>query len=346
MRSENSTKDQSSSDLDPLHRLRFESQKSETESGPTDSLSKLHRDEQAALAKFRAFVEQLPGTVIYMTPRSKTGSMLYVSPRFQAASDDLPGEYQNAPDTWSAKIHPEDYDRLIADMARCLETGKWSVAAYRKVRKGGCTIWPLNQASPAWNDSDSPPFLVDASTETTEQEHTTNELHSRENEQMAKSQREGLNAALRALLRIREEDREELRANVMSNVKEAVLPFLERLRNCRLDDDQKRLIDILESNLRDVVSPFIRELSSRFLNLTPAEIQVATLVREGKTTKEIAELLHLSENTILSHRYQIRGKLGLNNKRVNLRTYLRNLHREETTARPEKASEVFPFRGD
>jgi DNA-binding CsgD family transcriptional regulator len=163
---------------------------------------------------------------------------------------------------------------------------------------------------------------------------------------MAKSQREGLNAALRALLRIREEDREELRANVMSNVKEAVLPFLERLRNCRLDDDQKRLIDILESNLRDVVSPFIRELSSRFLNLTPAEIQVATLVREGKTTKEIAELLHLSENTILSHRYQIRGKLGLNNKRVNLRTYLRNLHREETTARPEKASEVFPFRGD
>ena len=117
---------------------------------------------------------------------------------------------------------------------------------------------------------------------------------------------------------------------------------MERLRNCRLDPEQMSLIDTLESNLRDVVSPFIKELSSRFLKLTPTEIKVATLVRDGKTTKDIAKLLNLSENTILSHRYQIRSKLGLKKKRVNLRSYLRNLHPEKTGVRLEKASRLFP----
>jgi DNA-binding CsgD family transcriptional regulator len=86
------------------------------------------------------------------------------------------------------------------------------------------------------------------------------------------------------------------------------------------------LVGILESNLGDIVSPFVTKLSSRYLNLTPTEIQVASLIRDGRTTKEIGALLHLSANTIMSHRYHIRGKLGLKNKKVNLRSYLQSLH--------------------
>ena len=106
------------------------------------------------------------------------------------------------------------------------------------------------------------------------------------------------------------------------------MPYLEKLKRSQLDPHQTTLVNILESHLRDVVSPFTNKLSSRFLNLTPAEIQIANLIREGQTNKEIADLLYLSVNTIRSHRFRIRSKLDLTNKKVNLRTYLRSLQNE------------------
>ena len=139
---------------------------------------------------------------------------------------------------------------------------------------------------------------------------------------------EEVNAALKVLLRQREKDKVELEASLLVNVKELAMPYLEKLKRSQLDPHQTTLVNILESHLRDVVSPFTNKLSSRFLNLTPAEIQVANLIREGQTNKEIADLLYLSVNTIRSHRFHIRSKLNLKNKKINLRTYLRSLQNE------------------
>jgi PAS domain S-box-containing protein len=85
------------------------------------------------------------------------------------------------------------------------------------------------------------------------------------------------------------------------------------------------LVGILESNMKEIVSPFVTKLSSRFLSLTPTEIQVASLIKDGKSSKEIASLLHASENTVRSHRFHIRSKLGIKNKKVNFRSYLQSL---------------------
>ena len=133
---------------------------------------------------------------------------------------------------------------------------------------------------------------------------------------------EEMNTALKVLLKKREEDKSELEEKVIYNVKEMVQPFMEKLGRTRLDDRQRTFLEILESNLNDIVSPFAKKLSTRYLNLTPSEIQIANLVKHGKTTKEIADLLSLSTRTIESHRDSIRKKLGIKNQKANLRTHL------------------------
>jgi len=85
-------------------------------------------------------------------------------------------------------------------------------------------------------------------------------------------------------------------------------------------------VDIVESNLNEIISPFSRQLSSQYLNFTPSEIQIANLIKQGKTNKEIAELLYVSARTIAFHRENIRKKLDLTNKKANLRAHLSTLY--------------------
>jgi DNA-binding CsgD family transcriptional regulator len=136
---------------------------------------------------------------------------------------------------------------------------------------------------------------------------------------------EEINTAMKVLLQKREEDKIELQENIISNVKTLIEPYVNKLKRYSLPQGQKTLINILESNLIEIISPFTRKLSSKLLNLSPSEIQVANLVKYGKTNKEIAEMLHVAKRTIEFHRENIRKKLGIKNQKTNLKTYLMSL---------------------
>ena len=133
---------------------------------------------------------------------------------------------------------------------------------------------------------------------------------------------EEVNTALRVLLKKRDEDKIELEDKVLFNVKELIVPCLEKLKASRLNERQRAYANAIESNLNDIISPFSQKLSSWYLDLTPTEIQVANLVRHGKTTKEIAEFFNVSSQTIEFHRKNVREKIGIKNKKANLRTHL------------------------
>ena len=143
--------------------------------------------------------------------------------------------------------------------------------------------------------------------------------------EVQKNSLEEINTAMKVLLKKREDDKTEIEDNILSNVKTLIEPYMEKLKRSSLPQGQQTLINILESNLNEIVSPFTRKLSSKLLNLTPSEIQVANLVKQGKTTKEMAGILNISGTTVGFHRENIRKKLGLKNKKANLRSHLLSL---------------------
>lgn len=134
-----------------------------------------------------------------------------------------------------------------------------------------------------------------------------------------------VNTALNVLLKNREEDQVHMEDIIVANVKDLVLPFLEKLVRSQLDEKQATYVDIIQANISTIVSPFLRQIPMKFFDLTPTEIQVADLVRKDKTTKEIAQLLNASAKTIEAHRNRLRKKLGLTNQRIQLRDYLMTL---------------------
>lgn len=157
----------------------------------------------------------------------------------------------------------------------------------------------------------------------TERRRMEEALRKREEELEHKSENlEEMNTALRVLLKHREEDKSELEERLLSNVKKLVVPYVEKLRKSRLTDEQASYVEIVDDHLQDILSPFLRNLGTRYLNLTPKEIQVASLIREGKTSKDIAEILGVSARAVDFHRDNIRIKLGIKNKKANLRSYL------------------------
>lgn len=136
---------------------------------------------------------------------------------------------------------------------------------------------------------------------------------------------EELNAALRVLLKRREEDKVELENAFVTGLNKLVMPYIQTMKKGSIKGNDLVCLNIIESNLRDIASPFMHRLATEFLSFTPRELQVANLIKEGKTTKEIADFMNISPPTVEIHRHHIREKLGLKKKKTNLRTYLASL---------------------
>lgn len=128
--------------------------------------------------------------------------------------------------------------------------------------------------------------------------------------------------ALRVIFRSRREDQEYLEARLQKNINEFVIPYIMKLEKYNMDARNKNYLTILKSNLQDIVSPFLHNICTWYKDLTPTEIAVVVMVRNGMKSKNIAELIGVSVGTVDTHRNNIRKKLGLKKGKVNLRSYL------------------------
>lgn len=139
-----------------------------------------------------------------------------------------------------------------------------------------------------------------------------------------KGESDEVNTALKVMIKMRNTENSEAKVLLNDELNQEVLPFLHRLKTGNQDIKQVRLVNTLEANLQRLITSYgsPTTITSSYKNLTPKEIQVATMVREGFSTKAIASTLSLSPETISIHRKNIRKKLGLGSKGENLRSYL------------------------
>jgi PAS domain S-box-containing protein len=133
------------------------------------------------------------------------------------------------------------------------------------------------------------------------------------------------NTALKVLLGRIENDKKALEDKILMNIKLLIEPYIEKLKHGSSGGLDLKYINILESNLNNIASSFSIKMSSQYFGLTPKEIQIASLIREGKQSKDIAEMLHSSFETINCHRQNIRKKFGISNSKTNLRSFLLSL---------------------
>ena len=268
--------------------------------------------------KWRSLVENAPGFIINVNRDGK----------IQFINRGVPGI--SAKDAIGQSVYKyiePDYQNTARETIKgVFKTGEPSSYVVRGIGPDGYHIsWYETQVGPIRHSGRVVAATL-ITTDITEHKRDVQALREREKDlEIKTSNLEEANAAFKVLLERRDEDKIELEEKVLSNVKELVVPYLEKLEKTGLDASQKTYLSILESNLNEIISPFLHTLSSKYLNISPTEIQVANLVKQGKTTKEIAESLISSRRAIEFHRNNLRNKLGLKNKKANLRSYLLSL---------------------
>ena len=112
---------------------------------------------------------------------------------------------------------------------------------------------------------------------------------------------------------------------IVSNITEMIIPYLEKLKKEKLNKRQRGYLTEIEAQLKDITAPLFHNLNAHFSELTPTETKIAGLIKQGKTTKEIAFFLNSSIDAVKFHRYNLRKKFGIKNKKISLSVFLQKL---------------------
>jgi len=144
--------------------------------------------------------------------------------------------------------------------------------------------------------------------------------------QNQKKDLEKKNITLKEVLAQIELEKREMKENIRATVSKTIFPVLQKLRTENLRERERDMyVEMITQELEDLYSPFIHRITDRTLNLSPREIEISNMIKNGFTNKQTATALHLSVLTVERHRHNIRKKLGISNRKINLTTYLRGL---------------------
>ena len=130
------------------------------------------------------------------------------------------------------------------------------------------------------------------------------------------------NLALKELIEYMERAKNEAKEDIAVNIENFILPILNKL---KMKSISPKYLKLLEDHLKEIVSTFGSRIIKGALKLSLREIEICDMIKSGLASKEISELLNVSSQTIEKHRRNIRKKLGIANKKINLASYLQKI---------------------
>ncbi len=253
--------------------------------------------------------------------------IVYGNTRYFEMMGHHPSGNHSSYDEFLSSIHPHDRSRTDTYVRDHIKRVDDRYEVEYRVKDSAGWRWILDRGKAVErNGKGEPVRVIGTCIDITDRKASEEALRESERDLRSNALKlEEMNSALKVLLKLGDDEREKLEKNVLYNVKELVIPALDKLKVTPLSNLQKDYLSIVYENLNHVISPFLRNLTFQNSRLTPREIQVASLIRENKTSKEIANYLSLSVRSVEVYRGRIREKLGLKNKGYNLRSYLLSL---------------------
>jgi PAS domain S-box-containing protein len=269
--------------------------------------------------KFRNLAEQSPNMILII----KNSKVIYANRKCEEITGYKSDELHSADFDFFRLIAPESVKLIKKNFKKHMSGEEVEPYEYTLIRKSDKRIEVIITTKLINYEGEN--AILGIFTDITERKNAEKALREKDNklERQAKNLIE-MNTALKVLLEQREKEKTNIKESLLADIKKLVYPYVEKLENKGLNEDAQTFVNIIKSNINDLISPLASNLSSKYISLTPSEIQIADLIKHGKTSKEIASMLNVSPKAVSFHRGNLRKKLGLLNKKINLRTYLQN----------------------
>jgi PAS domain S-box-containing protein len=132
------------------------------------------------------------------------------------------------------------------------------------------------------------------------------------------------NKAISVLARNIDKNRQETENTIANMINSNIMPIIKDLRKSKSVDGFHSGLDVLTTHLQSLTNDLIGDMNM-LVSLTPTEMRVATMIKNGLTSQDIADKLYISLHTAKTHRRNIRRKLNVQNSGINLTSYLRSI---------------------
>lgn len=254
------------------------------------------------------------------------GKILYMSPSCQRITGYSPDAFSKQPGLLQQIVHHADRAEFVRHLnKRDLQHDIFQLD-FRIVHPEKGRRWIGHHCQPVFDVDGSYLGRRCSNRDITYQKQIENDLIRKQQSLVEKAiSQKKANEALRALLRQREIEQKAIEQSMVSNLRRYVSPYLDELDRQTAGRSTAMLTSIIRTNIDHLVAPVYRKLSGAYLMLTPMEVKVADLIRQGASSKSIADFLNMSVSTVEKHRNKIRKKLNLLKKKVNLQTFLNSL---------------------
>jgi len=265
-------------------------------------------------SKYRTLVENIPQKIFL-----KDTNSIYISCNENYAKD-----LKMKPDDISGKTDYDFFPKKLAekyrtDDQRIIQSGKTEGLEERYIQDGKNT-WIYTLKTPIKDEKGQIMSILGIFWDITERKKSQQALVAFATElSKQKKALEEKNIALREVLGQLEVEKRKIQEDIITNIDELIIPIVKRL---QLKGVSKDYMTLLEKNLKDLTSSFGRKITQQTNKLSSKEIEICSMIKNGLTSKEISNLLHISFQTVVKHRKNIRKKLYISKKDINLYAYL------------------------